>query len=76
MGRIILDFPDDMDPIDAMSFVIQVLGGGLVSKSRGREQYCFLTTFKTYKGRFAVYARPRRSDKATDSFQIRRIEDV
>lgn len=66
--RIIIDFPDDMKHTLALNYVTAAVGDGKrLSKARGHDKFCHVTTFgdSTY-----VYARDRRSEDAADSFYI------
>lgn len=69
MGKIIIDYPDDMKPLTAMSYVVTVINGGRISENlMGRRHYSWCSGFE--EGRVWVYTRSRRSDDAADSFIV------
>lgn len=67
-AKIIISYPSDMETSQALAYVAQVINGGRrVSVSRGRKQFCFISTFKTG---VEVIAKELKYDGAPDSFMI------
>lgn len=69
MARLVISYPDDLPPTEALDYVRRVVAGGRVSRARGRDQFCFLSVGDGIE----VHARPLRADSAADSFDVRRI---
>jgi hypothetical protein len=65
MSRIIINIQEGIDPREAVSRVVSVMREGRVSGSGDREQYCYVTTWKSG---YIVYADLTR--KGHDTFRV------
>lgn len=68
--RLIIDYPDDMLPSDAITLVKCVVAEGRVSETqKGVKHFCWLTRFANGN---TVLSRRKSTAKSADSFRIDR----
>ena len=70
MKRIIINFGDDVDAVDALVLVYAVAKEGRISNNR--KNYCYITKFSKSesKSEHTVYA--KRNSDISDTFDVRR----
>ena len=66
MGRIIIDFPENMEPHLAMDYVNCVIREGRISEAAGIKHYCWLTHFAEVQ----VITRRKHKGQKSDSFLV------
>ncbi len=72
MPRLIINYPDDMDALTALSHVRWVVSQGLISKSGDVPHYCWATV--SDKESIAVYTRRKKPGQKSDSLLVVRTD--
>jgi len=70
MGRIIIDFPENMSEMGALSYVRGVVESGRISEAGGMKHFCWVTTFGVG---VVVFTRQKKRGQKTDSFKIEEV---
>lgn len=65
MSRLILNIEDGIDPAVALYYATKVAAQGRISKTAGKEHYCFMTVFKN-----GVRVMASITSKGTDTMRI------
>jgi len=68
--KLIIHLGPGVSEITGLKAVLRVAEMGRVSRARGRDQFCFVSTFDFGEQSYLVYAMEKRNDK-TDSFKVR-----
>lgn len=73
MPRLIVEYPDDMTPVLALTYILRTVQQGRISESSGNPHFCWVTTFTpefSKRKKVVVYTRRKKSEKAADSFLV------
>lgn len=68
MPRLIIDYPDEINTLDAIHFALEVIRGGRISKHKNGNHFCWATTFND--GKYTVLTRMKRKNQTSDSLVI------
>jgi len=69
VGRIIVDFPENLPPDLALKMVEYAVGEGKISIASGVPHYCWVISFSSG---WMVHARRKKKGQTSDSFMVRK----
>lgn len=73
MPKMIIEYPDDMNPVLALTYVLRVVSQGRISEAAGIKHFCWATELgnpEAPNGSRMVYTRRKRSSTSADSFVV------